>query len=90
MATIEHRIASPTSLEEAQSIVDLVLTNLAKNYDIVRNSMRSWDQQGCHLMAQALKSCYYYDHGHVLGASLRSMAGTAIILEHRLAVKART
>ena len=88
MPTIEQRIASPTSPEEAQSIVDLLLVNLAKNFDIVRGSMKVWDQQGCHLLAQALKSCYYYGHGHVLGSSLRSLAGTAIILEHRMANKA--
>ena len=87
MATIERRITSPASLEEAQSIVELLLANLGRNFEIVRGSLSSWDQQGCHYLAQALKSCYYYDHGNVLGTSLRSLAGTAIIVEHRLATK---
>jgi hypothetical protein len=87
MATIERRIVSPSSLEEAQSIVDLVLHNLSRNFGIVRDSLRDWDQTGCHHLANALKSCYYYDHGNVLGASLRSLANTAIIMEHRLSTK---
>lgn len=88
MATIERRIISPTSLEEARSIVDLVLHNLSRNFDVVRGSLRDWDQAGCHHLANALKSCYYYDHGNVLGASLRSLANAAIIVEHRLSTKA--
>lgn len=89
MATIQTRIASPASLEEADSIVSLILNNLPHNYGIVRDSMfESWDQQGCHLLAQALKNCYYYSHGHVLGSSLRTLANSAVIQEHRLANKA--
>lgn len=88
MATIQSRIASPKSLEEAESIVQLLITNLARNYEIVRDSLyESWDVQGCHHLAQALKGCYYYSHGHVLGASLRTLANTAIMREHRLAQK---
>ena len=84
---IRSRIAGPTNRDEASQIVDYLISNLQRNHDVVRDSVADWDQQACHLFAQALKSSYYYDHGHVLGQALRNLANNAIMREHRLAFK---
>lgn len=89
MATIQRRINAPADYEEAQEIVTFAIRSLGENFPIVRDSLVDWDARGCHLLAQALKDCYYYSHGHVLGASLRSLANTAVIVEHRKATKAK-
>ena len=80
---IQHHIASPSNLDEADAIVGLLTTNLARNFEVVRNSLRFWDPQGAGCLARALKGNHYYQHGNVLGVSLRSLANTAIIVEHR-------
>ena len=89
MATIQRRINAPQDYEEAQEIVTFAMRSLGENLPIVRDSLTSWEARECHLLAQALKSCYYYSHGNVLGASLRSLANTAVIIEHRKATKAK-
>ena len=85
---IQARIAAPSNTDDARSIVDFLVGNLNRNHEIVRDSLREWDQNGCHLFAQALKGCHYYDHGNVLGQALRNLANTAIMREHRLAARA--
>ena len=90
MTAIQQRIAEPVDLEEANDVVSFVTRNLGQNYGIVRDSLRDWSQRGCHLLAYALKGNHYYSHGHNLGAALRSLANTAIILEHRKATQGKT
>jgi len=80
---IPRYITSPASVDEAEAIVGLLLTNLARNFEVVRGSLRFWEPQGAGRLARALKDCHSYHHGNVLGASLRSLANTAIIVEHR-------
>ncbi|MGA1475848.1 MAG: hypothetical protein ACO4AI_11960 [Prochlorothrix sp.] len=89
MATTQRRINAPQDYEEAQEIVTFAMRSLGENFPIVRDSLGNWDARGCHLLVQALKDCYYYSAGHVLGASLRSLANTAAIIEHRKAAKAK-
>ncbi len=89
MATIQHRISSPENLDEAHDVVAFVMRNLGENYGIVRDSLRDWDQMGCHHLANALKGNPYYSHGHNLGAALRTLSNTAIIFEHRKATQAK-
>jgi len=80
---IQRHIASPSSIDEAEAIVGLLLANLAYNFEIVRSSLRFWDSRGAGYLARALKNSYFYQHGNVLGVSLRSLANTAIMIEHR-------
>ena len=80
---IPRHIVSPANIDEAEAIVGLLLANLAHNFEVVRNSLRFWDPQGAGYLARALKNCYFYQHGNVLGVSLRSLANTAIMVEHR-------
>jgi len=89
MTAIQHRITEPANLEEAQDVVAFVIRNLGENYGIVRDSLRDWSAQGCHLLAYALKGSHYYSHGHNLGAALRTLTNTAIILEHCKATQVR-
>ena len=85
---IQARIAAPLNIDDARSIAHYLLGNLTRHHDIVRDSVRDWDQLGCHLFAQALKECRQYDHGNVVGQALRNLANNAIMREHRLATKA--
>jgi len=85
---IHSLLSAPTSTEDASQVVDYVVGNLQRNYDIVFQSVRTWDREGCHLIAQALKGCHHYGHGHMLGQSLRNLANAAIMREHHLSNRA--
>lgn len=84
---IKAYVHSPESQEDADMLVEALVQNLARGQAAIRESIRDWDRKGCHYLAQALKRCYFYDHRNILGDSLRSLANTAIILEHRAATK---
>ena len=75
----------PVNAEEAEALVLAICNNPTRMTIPVQTSMRNWDRLGAGLFARAAKECYFYPHGHVLGATLRSLANTAIIIEHRRA-----
>lgn len=87
MAVIHHRFAEPYDAKEASEIIVYILRHPLDGSESVRASLREWSPRALHLLVQELKSTHYYSHGNVLGASLRSLANTAAILEHRKSIK---
>jgi hypothetical protein len=83
-------VQPPANTDEAASLVQAICSNLNRLAGPVQQSMRHWDRQGAGLFARAVKECYYYSHGHVLGSTLRSLANTAIIIEHRHATAGKS
>jgi hypothetical protein len=87
MRNIQNQIASPADTEAANLIVDWLVANPKAHSEVVNASLKTWNRQGCHLLAQALKGSPHFGRGHMLAATLRQVANTAIILEHRLATR---
>ena len=83
-------IHAPHDTAEAEALVQAICQNLSRMAPPVQQSMRYWDRAACGSFARAAKDCYFYQHGHVLGATLRSLANTAIILEHRQATASKS
>ena len=78
-------VHAPVNADEAAALIQAICNNPARMAAPVQRSMRHWGRQGAGLFARAAKECYFYPHGHVLGTTLRSLANTAIIIEHQRA-----
>jgi hypothetical protein len=78
-------IHAPVNAEEAESLIQALCNNPTRIAGPLQQSLRHWDRNGAGLIARAAKSCYYYQHGNALGVMLRTLANTAIIIEHRRA-----
>jgi hypothetical protein len=89
MPTLQQHLTAPQNIEEARLIVDWLSSNPTKHSEVVLSSLRIWDQQGCHLLAQELKGAPQFGHGHFLATNLRQVANAAIVQEHRLANRPR-
>jgi len=76
-------VSAPTDFVEAENLVQALCQNAARLGRPLSQSIRHWDGRGAGLFARAAKDCYQYQSGHSLGIMLRSMANTAIIIEHR-------
>jgi hypothetical protein len=87
MPSIQAQIASPTDAVSADLIVDWLVSNPSRHGQVVSDSLRTWDRKGCHLLAQAVKGSRHAAGGNMLATTLRQIANTAIILEHRLATR---
>jgi hypothetical protein len=84
---IRQQIAAPASIEEARLIADWLVSNVNRNSPVLLDSLRAWDQQGCHLLARVLKGSPHFGHGNLLATTLRQVTNVAIVREHRLAAR---
>lgn len=85
MPNLQQRVMGPVNEAEALDIVEFMGKNISKNALIIRQSLPEWTQHNCHLMARALKKHRYYSHNNIYGSTIRSLANTIAIAEHRLA-----